>query len=320
MQQVQASIQADFERLNTSVASSLYTDVDLVGDIGQYIIDAGGKRIRPILVILCAKALGYEGEDHIKLATIIEYIHTATLLHDDVVDLSTMRRGRPTANAEYGNAPTVLVGDFIYSRSFQLMVQLARMDIMRLMSETTNRIAAGEVLQLAKAGQSDTNEAVYFDIIERKTAILFEAACEAAAILCDSDDTAISSVKKYGYHVGMAFQLIDDYLDYTGDPALMGKNVGDDLAEGKATLPLILAMKQASDADAELVARVIENKDVEQISAVIDVVNKTQALQDTLALAQQHRHDAETALSGIGDSEFKQQLLRIAELAVERAA
>lgn len=320
MQQVLASIKTDFEGLNTSVATSLYSDVELVGDIGQYIIDAGGKRIRPILVILCCKALGYDGEDHIKLATIIEYIHTATLLHDDVVDLSTMRRGRPTANAEYGNAPTVLVGDFIYSRSFQLMVQLARMDIMELMSETTNRIAAGEVLQLARAGHADTSEDVYFDIIERKTAILFEAACEAAGILCNSNDDVTASLKKYGFHVGMAFQLIDDYLDYTGDPELMGKNVGDDLAEGKATLPLILAMKQASQSDAQVIAKAIETKDLEQITAVVNVVNSTTALQETLALAQQHKNDAQAALELLSESEFKQQLLRIADLAVNRAA
>lgn len=320
MQQVQASIHADFERLNQSVASSLYTDVDLVGDIGQYIIDAGGKRIRPTLVLLCANALGYEGDDHIILATIIEYIHTATLLHDDVVDLSTMRRGRPTANAEYGNAPTVLVGDFIYSRSFQMMVQLGRMDIMALMSETTNRIAAGEVLQLARAGHADTSEAVYFDIIERKTAILFEAACEAAAILCDADSDITAGLKQYGYHVGMAFQLIDDYLDYTGDPELMGKNVGDDLAEGKATLPLILAMQQASAEDARIIASALEQKDTQRIDAVVAVVNKTRALADTLALAQQHRRDAQAALAPLSNSDFKVQLERIAALAVERAA
>ena len=318
MQAVRAAIQADFDQLNQFVVEALYTDVDLVETIGQYIIDAGGKRIRPILVILCARALNYSGTEHIKLATIIEYIHTATLLHDDVVDLSQLRRGRPTASAEWGNASAVLVGDFIYSRSFQLMVELQSMPIMQLLSETTNRLAAGEVLQLAKAGVAHTDIALYNTIIERKTAILFQAACHSAAILSGEDRAWGETLALYGYHVGMAFQLIDDCLDYSGDVDTLGKPVGNDLAEGKNTLPLILAMQQAPAAEARLIADAISNKAVEQFAAVVAIVRQTSALADTQATAAGHADKARHCLRELPPSVYKTQLLRVADLAVRR--
>ncbi len=320
MEKILATIQSDYEQLNKSVIDSLYTDVDLVENIGQYIIDAGGKRIRPVLVILCCRALSYSGSEHITLATIIEYIHTATLLHDDVVDLSSMRRGKPTANAKWGNAPSVLVGDFIYSRSFQLLVSLSSMDIMQLMSETTNRIAAGEVLQLDRAGKPDTSEAIYFDIIERKTAILFEAACTSAAILCKAPSNIKDSLSTYGYHVGIAFQLIDDYLDYAGDASLMGKNIGDDLAEGKSTLPLIYAMQQTDKKHADIIAKAIEDKSIDQIDTVSQIIKSTNALEDTLNKALEHKDRAHKALDKMPDNLFKDQLKRIADLSVSRVA
>lgn len=320
MEQVRSAIQEDFERLNQSVVESLYTDVDLVENIGQYIIDAGGKRIRPVITLLFSKAFNCKNDNHVLLATIIEYIHTATLLHDDVVDLSTMRRGRPTANAQWGNAPSVLVGDFIYSRAFQLLVKLGRMDIMALMSETTNRIAAGEVLQLARAGSSSTSQADYFDIIERKTAILFAAACQAAAILTGQSQLRQTACHEYGHNLGMAFQLIDDYLDYTGDATVMGKNVGDDLAEGKSTLPLILAMQQSSPEDAAIIAHALEQKALDQIEQVVAIVQRTSALDDTKALALDYANKAQQCLSQLDESIYKQQLIRVADLAVQRVA
>jgi len=320
MKTVLAAIETEFDRLNQSVASSLYTDVDLVDDIGQYIIDAGGKRIRPILVILWSKAFGAVTDDAIKFATIIEYIHTATLLHDDVVDLSTMRRGRKTVNAEWGNAPAVLVGDFIYSRAFELLVEIGNTDIMGLMAATTNRIAAGEVLQLAKAGSSDLSKDTYFDIIDRKTAILFEAACKGAAILSGQPKTIINHAGDYGKHVGLAFQIIDDYLDYAGESEAMGKNLGDDLAEGKTTLPLILAMEQADTDKAAVIATAIENKDIAAIDAVTAIVKTTNALQDTQSQAIAQADTAKTSVdSALAECEALDLLNCIADLAVKRS-
>lgn len=318
MKLVRQSIESEFEALNQSVVKSLYTDVDLVDDIGQYIIDAGGKRIRPILVLLGCKALDAFSDDSVTLATVIEYIHTATLLHDDVVDLSTMRRGRKTANAEWGNAPAVLVGDFIYSRAFELLVNIGQMPIMDLMAQTTNRIAAGEVLQLAKAGSADLDKATYFDIIGRKTAILFEAACRGAAILGKCDEAQQKQLGEYGYHLGIAFQLVDDYLDYAGNAELMGKNLGDDLAEGKTTLPLIIAMKEASQDQASIIASAITNKDVSQIEAVCKVVNNTTALTQTIQQAEEHAARAKQRLDFLPKSTYKDQLLRLADLAIKR--
>ncbi|MDP6971728.1 MAG: polyprenyl synthetase family protein, partial [Pseudomonadales bacterium] len=232
----------DFDAVNHLIPRQLTSDVDMVEEIGRYIVDSGGKRLRPLLVLLGARCCGYEGKDHRTLAAIIEFLHTATLLHDDVVDTSTLRRGRATANALWGNAPSVLVGDFLYSRAFQLMVELADMNIMTILSDATNTIAEGEVLQLSRVGDSSLDEADYMEVIRCKTAMLFQAASHTAAVLASDDAAEISSLREFGVQFGLAYQLVDDWLDYAGDTATMGKNVGDDLVEGKLTLPLIHAL------------------------------------------------------------------------------
>jgi len=244
----------DFLAVNDMIMSQLHSDVDLVENIGEYIVEGGGKRLRPLVVLLSALACGFKSEetnDHVKLACIIEFIHTATLLHDDVVDTSDLRRGRPTANAKWGNSPTVLVGDFLYSRAFQMLVQLGRMDIMKLLADTTNTIAEGEVQQLINAGDPGVEESNYIEVIYKKTAILFEAATSGGASIAGQDGTQIEAFANYGKHLGMAFQLQDDVLDYMGNVEEMGKNVGDDLAEGKPTLPLIYVMREGTEDAAE---------------------------------------------------------------------
>ena len=246
MQDIRETVASEFEQVNALIIEQLHSDVDMVENIGHYIVDAGGKRLRPLLTLLTGAALGECSADHIKFAAVIEFIHTATLLHDDVVDISSLRRGRPTANAEFGNAPSVLVGDFLYTRAFQLMVQLKDMDILEHMADTTNTIAEGEVLQLVRAGDPDTSEEQYLDVITRKTAILFAAACYGAATLSGESEDMRQAMHSLGLNLGIAFQMIDDVLDYEGDPATMGKNVGDDLTEGKPTLPLIYTLEQNS--------------------------------------------------------------------------
>ena len=239
---IQTLIENEMDDVNQLIHAQMRSDVALVNQLGLYIVNSGGKRVRPMLAILAAKALGYEGKDHITLATIIEFIHTATLLHDDVVDESHLRRGTPTANAEFGNAASVLVGDFIYTRSFQLMVGLGKMPIMQILADATNVIAEGEVLQLMNCNDPDTTEQSYMQVIYSKTAKLFEAATGLAAIITEQDEQTLEALNLYGMHLGTAFQLVDDVLDYNADAEQLGKNIGDDLAEGKPTLPLIYAM------------------------------------------------------------------------------
>src|SRR5690606_12036590 len=251
------AVKEDFAAVNQLIIDQLHSDVDLVENIGHYLVEAGGKRLRPLMVLLTARALEYQGNQHLDLAAIIEFIHTATLLHDDVVDMSELRRGRPTANAQWGNAPSVLVGDFLYSRAYQMMVAIGSMDIMAILSDATNVISEGEVQQLANAKNRQVSEANYLEVIDKKSAVLFAAACEVAAVLSGASDAQRAALKAYGHHVGMAFQLVDDALDYTGDAATLGKNVGDDLAEGKPTLPLIYAMRQSEPEQAQLIAYAI---------------------------------------------------------------
>ncbi|EEF21956.1 geranyl geranyl pyrophosphate synthase, putative, partial [Ricinus communis] len=260
--------------------------VPLVENIGHYIVDAGGKRLRPLLVLLVAGALGPIRQEHITLAGIIEFIHTATLLHDDVVDISSLRRGRATANAKWGNAPSVLVGDFLYSRAFQLLVELGSMPLMSLMADTTNTIAEGEVLQLTKAGDPATDEEAYFSVIESKTAVLFAAATEGAAILSGASTEDAARWRRYGLNLGNAFQLADDVLDYLGDPEKMGKNIGDDLAEGKPTLPLIRTLQVGTPADQILVSQAITDRDATAIAEIVAAVTRCGALDYTLQRAE----------------------------------
>jgi octaprenyl-diphosphate synthase len=295
------------------------SDVALVNQLGLYIVNSGGKRVRPMLAILAAKALGYTGKDHITLATIVEFIHTATLLHDDVVDESNLRRGTPTANAEFGNAASVLVGDFIYTRSFQLMVGLGKMQIMQILADATNIIAEGEVLQLMNCNDPDTTEASYMQVIYSKTAKLFEAATGLAAIITDNDEATLNALNLYGMHLGTAFQLVDDVLDYNADADQLGKNIGDDLAEGKPTLPLIYAMQHGNSEQKQLIRDAIEHSNgMDNLEAILDALKHTNALEFTMKKAELEADKAIACLNFLPESDYKHALVSLARIAVDR--
>ncbi|WOJ93252.1 polyprenyl synthetase family protein [Congregibacter variabilis] len=319
MQQVRAVVSAELDAVNAVIIEQLRSDVDMVENVGQYIVDAGGKRLRPVLVLLSAAALGAISDTQIRFAAVVEFIHTATLLHDDVVDVSELRRGRPTANSAFGNAPSVLVGDFLYTRAFQLMVALGNHDVLKMMADTTNTIAAGEVLQLIRAGDAATSEEQYYDVIDRKTAALFAAGCEGAALLAGADATKVEQLRVCGRNIGVAFQLVDDLLDYEGDPEVTGKNVGDDLAEGKPTLPLIHVMREGSEAQANLVREAINTKDRERLQEVIQAVRDCGSLDYTRNAALHCRDQALKALDGLPDSPAKDALARLAALSIQRS-
>lgn len=318
MQQIRASVAGEFEAVNRLIVEQLHSDVDMVENIGHYIVDAGGKRLRPLLALLTGAALGGCGERHITFAAVIEFIHTATLLHDDVVDISTLRRGRPTANAEFGNAPSVLVGDFLYTRAFQLMVQLDDMAVLRHMADTTNTIAEGEVLQLVRAGNPDTSEAEYLEVITRKTAVLFAAACYGAATLSGRPQGECERLAAFGRNLGIAFQMVDDVLDYEGDPSAMGKNVGDDLTEGKVTLPLIHVMKNGTSAERALVREAIAGKTSARLAEVVAAVKRCRSCDFTLEQARGYHDEALASLDGLPDSPAKTALLELTGLSVNR--
>lgn len=315
---IRASVEADFARVNALIIDQLYSDVDMVENVGQYIVDSGGKRLRPLLTLLAAASVGEVTEKHITFAAIIEFIHTATLLHDDVVDISTLRRGKPTVNSEFGNAPSVLVGDFLYTRAFQLMVQLDDMRILALMADVTNQIAEGEVLQLVRAGDPETSREQYFDVITRKTAILFAAACEGAVMLSGESDDVLAQMHSVGLNLGIAFQLIDDVLDYEGDPETTGKNVGDDLNEGKPTLPLIHAMTHASPEDAALIADSIRQKSVENLDAIVALATTTGGIEETRRAAIEHCGRVSTALADLPATAARASLEKLAEFSIAR--
>lgn len=312
---------ADMDKVNSLITQQLSSDVALINQLGFYIINSGGKRMRPLLTVLAARALGYQGNDHISIAAIVEFIHTSTLLHDDVVDESTMRRGRETANALFGNQASVLVGDFLYSRSFQMMTDLKNLTIMEVLADATNIIAEGEVLQLINVNDPETTEESYFRVIYCKTAKLFEAATHLAAVINQNDQSMIDAMKAYGTHLGTAFQLIDDHLDYTADSEKLGKNIGDDLAEGKPTLPLIYAMKQGTQQQASLIKEAIVNGNgMDNLDEILQILNDTGALDYTLQQAQREADKAIDALSLLGDSEYKQALVSLAHLAANRSS
>lgn len=313
------AVKDDFTAVNQLIIDKLHSDVHLVENIGHYLVEAGGKRLRPLLVLLTANALGYSGKDHLSLAAIIEFIHTATLLHDDVVDVSNLRRGRPTANAQWGNAPSVLVGDFLYSRAFQMMVSIGSMEVMAILSDTTNIIAEGEVQQLVNARDPNVNEENYFRVIDKKTAILFAAACEVAAVICAATPAQREALKTYGRKVGVAFQLVDDALDYTGDAATLGKNVGDDLAEGKPTLPLIYAMRTGTPEQAGIIADAIRNGDASQLSAILEIVQATGGMTYTLDCARQQVEDALAQLALLPENRFTLAMKQLAEFSLARS-
>lgn len=312
------AVKDDFTSVNQLIIDKLHSDVDLVENIGHYLVEAGGKRLRPLLVLLTANALGYQGKDHLSLAAIIEFIHTATLLHDDVVDVSSLRRGRPTANAQWGNAPSVLVGDFLYSRAFQMMVAIGSMDVMAILSDTTNVIAEGEVQQLVNAKDPKVNEENYFRVIDKKTAILFAAACEVGAVISNASPAQREALKTYGRKVGVAFQLVDDALDYTGDAETLGKNVGDDLAEGKPTLPLIHAMRTGTQEQAEVIANAIRQGDASQLPAILEIVQATGGMTYTLDCARQQVRDALDQLTHLPENRFTDALRQLAEFSLAR--
>jgi len=316
--EVKALAAADMQAVDHLIRDSLKSDVALVSQVSEYIVTSGGKRLRPMIVLLAARALGYGGSKHVASAAIIEFIHTATLLHDDVVDSSARRRGRDTANTVFGNQASVLVGDFLYSRAFQMMVDIGSMQIMRILADATNTIAAGEVLQLMNVHDADVTEEAYRQVIYRKTACLFEAGAQIAAVLAERDAADVPAMITFGKNLGTAFQLIDDVLDYDASPSEIGKNLGDDLAEGKPTLPLIYAMEKGSDAERKLLRAAIESDGIGQLDRVQEIVLSTGGLDYTVNCAQSAVDLAIDAISGIPDSAHKQALISLAEFSVRR--
>ncbi len=312
------AVAEDFSAVDEIIKKQLTSRVPLVSKIGDYITSAGGKRLRPLLVLLCGKALGREGADLRLLAATIEFLHTATLLHDDVVDMSGMRRGRSTANALWGNAPSVLVGDFLYSRSFEMMVELGSMPVMQILSKATRVIAEGEVLQLSRVRDASTTEEVYMDVIRGKTAMLFEASTHSAAALAEASEAQREALRTFGDHLGVAFQLVDDLLDYEGDAEALGKNVGDDLAEGKPTLPLIYTMHEGTPEQAALVRKAIQKGGLEDLEQIREAVNASGALKYTAELARDYVKRAIECLEVLPASEYRDALVELSEFAVAR--
>jgi len=313
-----APIVGDMAVVDTLIRKRLASEVVLINEIGTYIIGAGGKRLRPALVLLAARALGAQGESPNLLAVVIEFIHTATLLHDDVVDHSDRRRGRKTANAVWGNAGAVLSGDFLYSRSFQLMVEANRMPVMQVMADTTNAIAEGEVLQLLNCNDPDVNEARYLRVIELKTARLFQAAATVGALAAGASEAQCAQMAEFGHAFGMTYQLVDDLLDYTADPEVSGKNIGGDLAEGKPTLPLIYAMQNGTATQSALIRDAIVNGRVEKIKEVLETVEATGAIPYTRALAERYSAAALAALDGLPDTPYRKSMLELVEFSAQR--
>lgn len=318
LEDIRRLIASDLEVVDEEIRRELASDVVLINQLGHYIINSGGKRLRPMLVLLAARAMGYTGPHHVGLAAVVEFIHTATLLHDDVVDASDMRRGMDSANAVWGNEASVLVGDFLYSRAFQMMVRADNMRIQGIFAEATNRIAEGEVLQLLNVHDPDTDETRYFDVIERKTAKLFEAAAEIGGVLAEADETQLAALREYGMQLGIAFQLIDDVLDYDGSDEAFGKHVGDDLAEGKPTLPLIVAMREGSDVQRALIRSAIEAGGADKLDEVLLAVRDTGALDYARDRAQAAIEAAKQALSELPANNYREALFTIADLTVHR--
>jgi len=310
---------ADMMRVNQVISDNLASEVVLINQLSQHIILSGGKRLRPMLVMLAAKACRYRGEDDALLAAVIEFIHTATLLHDDVVDASQLRRGNMTANAVWGNEAAVLVGDFLYSRAFEMMVDANDMRIMEIMSHATNTIAEGEVLQLLNCHDADTTKQRYMEVVRRKTARLFEAAARLGAILVKQNETTEQALANYGLHLGVAFQLIDDVLDYSASPEDTGKNLGDDLAEGNPTLPLLHAMSTGTAEQALLIRKAIENGGHDNMSAVFAAIESTGGILYTAQAAQQEADQAIAAIESLPASPYKEALYSLAEFSVNRA-
>ncbi len=316
---IQQLISDDMQKVNEKILAQLNSDVALINQLGFYIIHSGGKRIRPMIATLAAKALGYQGEQHITCAAFIEFIHTATLLHDDVVDESELRRGNPTANAEFGNAASVLVGDFIYTRSFQLMTQLNSLKILQVMSEATNVIAEGEVQQLMNVRDPDTTEENYMRVIYSKTARLFEVSTQTAAIVAGANEMQEKALQDYGRYLGTAFQLVDDVLDYSANAAELGKNIGDDLAEGKPTLPLLHAMRSGNAEQVQLIRDTIEQGgDLEALDDILAIMTQYKSLDYAMQRAKEEAKKAVDVIRILPESAYKNALISLAYLSVDR--
>lgn len=315
---VKALARDDMKEVDALIRRSLQSDVMLVSQVSEYIVSSGGKRLRPLVVLLAARALGYRGKHQIHAAAIIDFIHTATLLHDDVVDSSDRRRGRDTANNVFGNQASVLVGDFLYSRAFQMMVDIGRMQVMQILADATNTIAAGEVMQLMSVHDPDVTEEAYRKVIYRKTARLFEAGAQIAAVLAERNPNDEAAMICYGQNLGTAFQLVDDALDYDASPEELGKNLGDDLAEGKPTLPIIYALEKCTDNERNMIRAAVVEGGLEHLDEIHTVIKSTGALQYTAARAQEAADLAISALSEIPDSDHKEALIAIADFAVKR--
>ncbi len=319
LDQVNALVARDMAAVNDLIHQRLQSQVALINQLGHYIVNSGGKRLRPMLVLLAAGVCSYEGRRHIDMAAIIEFIHTATLLHDDVVDGSNLRRGHETVNAIWGNESSVLVGDFLYSRAFEMMVEIGSMRVMEILSHVTNIIAEGEVMQLLNCRDADTTEARYMEVIQSKTAKLFEAASQTGAVLGGAPPRAERDLASYGLHLGTAFQLIDDVLDYSASAEQIGKNVGADLADGKPTLPIIYALHKCRSEQAEVIRKAIERGGLEQIDAVLEAIESTGAIAYTEAIARRAASDAIAQLAHLPDSDHKQALIALARFAVDRS-
>ena len=321
LEQIIAPVDSDMDKVNAFITHELRSDIVLVNTISNYIISNGGKRLRPVALLLAAGACGNTTSHHIPLAAIIEFIHTATLLHDDVVDASELRRGQVTANDVWGNQASVLVGDFLYSRAFQQMVKINQMRVMDILADTTNMIAEGEVLQLMNSHNAGISESDYYETIRRKTAILFQAACQLGAVISNASEETEQALSLYGLNMGIAFQLIDDVLDYSGDKEKTGKNIGDDLNEGKATLPLIRAMKMLPQAERQIIVDVIENDaDASQIHRVIEIINSTDAMDYSKSHALEYTRKATDAITSLVDSRYKQSMLDLSEFFTSRVS
>jgi len=320
LKDIRTLVADDLAAVDAEIRRQLASDVALVNQVGDYIVGSGGKRLRPLLVVLVARAAGARDPSHVKAAALIEFIHTATLLHDDVVDDSSRRRGRETANHAYGNPASVLVGDFLYSRAFQMMAELDSAPVTRVMADATNTIAAGEVMQLMNSGDPDTTENRYMDVIYRKTARLFEAGAQIAAIVAQAPAEVEAALARYGKHLGIAFQLIDDALDYRGDSESLGKNIGDDLAEGKPTLPLIHALKHGDAGAAAMIRAAIENGGAEDQDPILALVASSGGLEYTAKLAEEQAARAREALEEVPASKFRDALAELARFAVSRTS
>ena len=318
--EIQALMKNELDQMNKILVNRLDSNVDLINQMSHYIISSGGKRIRPLLLLLCARATHYDGDYHYSMAVVIELIHTATLLHDDVVDQSTTRRGQETANELWGNAPSVLVGDFLYSRAFEIMVEPNSMEIMKILSKATNQISEGEVLQLLNIKNANVTQKEYYRVIERKTACLFKAACQIAGILSNSNQKVIEAMGKFGMHLGNAFQIIDDTLDYESDSNIIGKEVGDDLSEGKVTLPMIYALEKTTKSDKKILTDAIQNADASNINQVVEILMNVNAFQYSRDIANKESNMALESIDILPSSKYKTALKLLCKLSLERSS